>query len=334
MQYDVEMLRKIDDEVNLIAYAEQNLELEARGGKYWAHCPKHRDDTASLCFNPEENYFHCFSCNRSGGIIDYLRDFEGLSFEEAVKKGARLANLDLGNMCKSETISFLKRYKKIIQPPNPPYIHKTLPDAELYKYSKEQVQEWIDEGISQDVMDLFGIRVDTLGNRIVYPVYDINGKLINIKGRTRYPNYKLLKLPKYINYYKVGTMDYFQGLNITLPFIEETGEIIIFESIKSIMKAYGWGYKNCVSAEKHTLTDEQVMLLAKLNKDIVFAYDSDVDIWQSDVRKSIDKLKRITNVYVIEDRCRILGGSESKNSPVDLGREVWEELYSSKRKIV
>ena len=27
-------------------------------------------------------------------------------------------------------------------------------------------------------------------------------------------------------------------------------DVFIFESIKSVMKAYGWGYKNCVSAAK------------------------------------------------------------------------------------
>ena len=53
--------------------------------------------------------------------------------------------------------------------------------------------------------------------------------------------YKPKNNKKYINYYKVGVMDYFQGLNITLPFVREKNEIIIFESVKSVMKAYGWG---------------------------------------------------------------------------------------------
>ena len=43
--------------------------------------------------------------------------------------------------------------------------------------------------------------------------YDVDGNLINIKGRTRYPNYKQLRLSKYMNYFKVGCMDYFQGFS-------------------------------------------------------------------------------------------------------------------------
>jgi DNA primase len=182
-------------------------------------------------------------------------------------------------------------------------------------------------------MDLFGVMVDIRQNRIVYPVCDINGNLINIKGRTRYLDWKKLKIPKYINYFKVGVMDYFQGLNITLPYVEQKKEIIIFESIKSVMKAYGWGYKNCASAEKHTLTDEQVSLLVSLGVDIVLAYDSDVSYQNGDVRKSIDKLRRITNTYIIDDK-RLLGGADAKNAPVDLGKEIWEQLYQSRKKVV
>ena len=100
------------------------------------------------------------------------------------------------------------------------------------------------------------------------------------------------------------------------------------------MKAYDWGYKNCVSAEKHTLTDEQISLLIKLHVDIVFAFDSDVDYRSQDVKSGIDKLKRITNVFIIRDNQKLLGGVEAKNSPADCGREIWEKLYAAKKKML
>ena len=128
-------------------------------------------------------------------------------------------------------------------------------------------------------------------------------------------------------------MDYFQGLNITLPFIKDQNEIIIFESVKSVMKAYGWGYKNCASAEKHTITDEQLKLLVRLRVNIVFAFDSDISYSDKDIKKTIDVLKRITNVYVIHDRKGLLGGKDAKNAPVDLSREIWEQLYFNKTKV-
>ena len=332
--YDDEMLQQINENADLLGYVSQFLELEKKGDDYFAHCLAHTDKTPSLSFTPAKNSYYCFSCHRSGGIIGYLIDFEGLEFEDAVEKAARLAKVDLSKMCHSNTITFLKKMKILSEPKQAPYQHQILEWKEFNKYKHEPVQEWIDEGIEQVVMDLFDIRIDAGRNKIVYPVCDINGNLINIKGRTRNKNFKALKIPKYINYFAVGVMDYFQGLNITLPYVKEANEIIIFESVKSVMKAYGWGYKNCASAEKHTLTKEQVDLLLKLKVNIVFAYDSDVNYKDSGVRQSIDKLKRITNVYIIQDKNRLLGGRETKNAPVDLGKETWEELYSNRKKVV
>lgn len=333
-KYDNEMLQQICDNVDLLEYISQTLELKKQGDHYFGHCPQHIDKTPSLAVTPKENFFHCFSCGRSGRIIDYMTEYEGLSFDDAVEKAAKLADIDLSTMCQSQTFSFLKRVRNMMTKPTIPYEHPIIPEAEYEKYSIEPVTEWLNEGIEQSVINRFNIRIDNDCNRIVYPVRDIHGTLINIKARTRYPNYKELRLPKYINYYKVGCMDYFQSLDLTLPFVKEKNEIILFESIKSTMKAYGWGYRNCVSAEKHTLTPEQISLLVKLKVNVVFAYDSDVDYRDQKVKENIDRLKRITNVFLIEDRQKLLGGPDAKNSPADCGRDIWEELYSAKRKVV
>jgi len=334
MNYDDEMLRQINEEADLYAYVSQSLELEKRGEDYFTNCPLHVDVTPSLSFTPAKNSYYCFSCGKAGGMIGYLIDFEGMSFEDAVKKAASLANVDLSKMCQSKTMTFLKRYRMMQSQKKEVYQHEILPATTMKKYKKCKVQEWLDEGIEQEVMDLFGVRIDDIGNRIVYPVYDIEGNLINVKGRTRYENYKAMKIAKYINYYTVGVMDYFQGLETTLPYIQEENEVIIFESVKSVMKAYGWGYKNCVSAEKHTLTPEQIDLLIKLRVNVVLAYDSDVNYFKDEVREDIDKLRRVTNVYIIEDKQKLLGGAKTKNAPVDCGLDIWEELYSDKRKVV
>lgn len=332
--YDDEMLQQINENADLLGYVSQFIDMEKRGNDYFGQCPLHIDNTPSFSITPAKNSYYCFSCGKSGGIIGYLMDYEGMQFEDAVEKAANLADMDLSKMCKSNTVSFLKKLRTLALKKDSDFNHEILSDNELKKYKKEPVWEWLDEGISQNVMDLFGVMVDSRHNRIIYPVYDIQGNLINIKARTRYSNYKQMKIPKYINYFPVGVMDYFQGLNITLQYVKEKKEIIIFESVKSVMKAYGWDYKNCASAEKHTLTKEQLDLLVKLKVNIVFAYDTDVNYRQSDVKQDIDKLKRVTNVYVIEDKNKLLGGALTKNAPVDCGKEIWKQLYNTKRKIV
>lgn len=86
MNYDDETLQAINDNTDLLAYAQQTLDLERRGNDYFAHCPLHRDDTPSLSFTPSKNSYYCFSCGASGGMIGYLMDFEGMEFEDAVEK--------------------------------------------------------------------------------------------------------------------------------------------------------------------------------------------------------------------------------------------------------
>lgn len=332
--YDDAVLQKINEEVDLLEYVGQQMELTQRGNDWFGHCPLHIDKTPSFSITPANNSYYCFSCGRGGGILGYLMDYEGLRFDEAVEKSAALAKVDLSKMCKSETIRFLRKLKAWSHRDNTPFEHRIIPYSVYEHYSKGKVTEWLDEGIEQEILDLFDIRIDDDNNRIVYPVCDQRGQLINIKARTRYKNYKELRIPKYINYYQIGVMDYFQSLNLTLPYIKEKNEVIIFESVKSVMKAYGWGCKNCVSAEKHTLTREQIQLLARLRVNVVFAYDSDINYRQRDVRQNLEQLKPITNVFVVEDNMEVLGGAGAKNSPADCGRETWMALYENKRKVV
>lgn len=331
---DADTFQEINEKVDLLEYASQTIDMEQRGEDWWGQCPLHVDKTPSFSITPSKNYYYCFSCGCHGGIVKFLMDFEHLSYQEAVNKAIKLANIDENKLCKSKVYQHMSRTKKSLEKKMVPK-HRILKKHEFYNsnYVREAAKEWVEEGIPPEVQDLFEVRLDKRSNRIVYPVYDSNFQLINIKGRTRYKNYKELRVPKYISYFPIGVMDYMQGLNITLPYVKKQNEIIIFESVKSVMKAYAWGYRNCASAEKHTLTNEQIELVLGLRVNVVFAYDSDINYFEGKQWQNICKMKMFTNVYIIEDRKKLLGGKDAKNSPVDVSREVWEELYKSKRKI-
>lgn len=336
MIYDEEYLEEIKNNIDLLEYIGNDIELKRKGKDYFGHCPKHVDLTPSFSVNPEKNIFYCFSCGRGFSIFDYLMEYEGLSFDEAVKKASKLSGIGLGTMCQSQTVIENRRIKRRnLNNQSHCCQHEILSKDEYYKFKVGKVQEWLDEGIRQSEIDLFEIRIDDRSNRIVYPVYDVDGNFINIKGRTRFKDYKKMGICKYINYYPVGTVDYFQGLNITEPYIKKSKEIIIFESIKSVMKLFGNSVKNSVSAEKHTLTPEQIAWIIKSDiKDIVLAYDSDVDYKEKSVKENINMLKRFANIYIIQDKDNLLDGKAGKNSPIDLGFDVWQKLYAQKKKIL
>lgn len=321
--YDPGYLDEINKSVNLLEYAKLSFDFQEKGGNYFTHCPstKHQDDTPSLCINPEMNIFKCFACGAGGGIINWLRFVEHLSFDDAVKKAAHLGGVKQENDgYRSQTIII----NRSLAPIKNKHIQHQILDKNTYaQYSKELPEEWLEEGISPDAMRRYYVRIDNDKKRIVYPVFDAAGNFINIKGRTRRKLYKELGIPKYINYVKAVAVDYFQGWQQALPYAKAKNEIILFEGIKSCMKAYDYGYPNTVSVESHEINKEQIKLLIKLGVDVVVAFDSDVD--PSSV-KGIETLRKFLNVYIISNT-ELLG---EKEAPVDRGKEVWETLYKEK----
>ncbi|MDE7018168.1 MAG: hypothetical protein K2P65_11475 [Lachnospiraceae bacterium] len=335
--YDNEALIELCSKVDLFEYASKDMEFEGRGDSYAAHCPKHIGKTPSLVITPSKNLFHCFSCGVGGNIINWLMTFENMSFNDAVEKVGVLAGVDVKNLKQCSALKVYKNLARMTETKKKSVIDRViLNDSEIDKYEDNVPEEWVDEGINPDIMKKYNVRIDNMANRIVYPVYDSKLRLIGFKGRTRYKNYKEMKIKKYQNYQKIGTTDFFIGMKENYENIMSHDEVIIFEGIKSGMKVEGWGYDYWLSSETGWLNDEQVLLLIQLGvKEVVIAYDNDVDIKK--IRECTEKLRKFTNVYVVTDRRfvkdRLLGSVEDKMSPCDKGKEVWEILYKERRRL-
>lgn len=204
-----------------------------------------------------------------------------------------------------------------------------IPKGMLEQYPKYIVDEWVDEGIPWIVQDIFDIRIDEQRKRWLIPSYNEDGNLVTVQGRTYLKNYKELKLPKYI-YYRFGEGSTYNsnlfGLNVSKDRIMEQKEVVLFEGAKSVMKAYGWGYMNTVATQGCNITDLQLKKILALRCNVVVAFDKDKTF--KDIESTLKELSRYTNVYYI------LGGKllDEKDSPVDKGQEIWEELYKNKIK--
>lgn len=336
MAYDQAQLQEMCSKVDLLEYASQTIEFKRAGAdSYSAHCPLHNDDTASLFITPSKNLFHCFSCHRSGTILNWLKEYEGLSFNDAVDKLAAMTGTELCKLKQCTAMGIYKELKRIAEPPVVETVQRQILDPsylDRFDIIPGEPHEWIEEGIGEAVMREYDIRIDRVGNRIVYPVYDNDDRLIGVKGRTRFKDYKSLGLAKYINYQRIGTVDYFQGMQQAREAIRRSGEVIIVEGIKSVMKLRQWGYDNVVAAETSRISDAQVEVLLKLGvRTATIAFDSDVSY--SNVIGGISKLFRFVNVFVVIDSSKLLGAPEDKNSPCDKGVQIWRELYNARRKV-
>jgi DNA primase len=332
LQYDNDAIIEICSMIDLLEYASQSMVFEKRSESYYTHCPNHKDATPSLSITPSKNLFHCFSCKASGNILNWMMKFEGLTFTQALNKAASMANIDISKLKQSDALILFKKLKRE-QEMQVNEIHREIfNESMLDNYELDSPIEWIDEGIDPFIMYKYNIRIDNKANRILYPIYDNSFNLIGVKGRTRYKNYKELGLKKYQNYQKISTTDFFVGMKENIDNIKHKDEAIIFEGIKSGMKAEAWGYDNWISSETSCLNEEQVKILIGLKlKNIVIAYDNDVEI--KNIKECCKLLKKFTNVYYISDKNKLLGSPEDKMSPVDKGEEIWNTLYKEKVKI-
>ncbi len=179
------------------------------------------------------------------------------------------------------------------------------------------------EGISVKTQKEFNIMFSINDERIVIPIFDEIGNLVGVKGRTINKDEE----NRYIYFYPCPRNKILYGLYKTLEYIKKTNEVIIFESEKSVLQAWSMGYKNCVALGGKSISETQLEKILKLNTDVTFAWDKDIDIEY--IKEKINDFKLYTNVNVIYDKWNLL---KDKDSPTDRGIEIWEKLYNNKFK--
>jgi DNA primase len=67
--------------------------VKRAGPSFKALCPFHNEKTPSFNINPHRQFFHCFGCGKSGDAITFVREYENLTFADAVKKLATRAGI-------------------------------------------------------------------------------------------------------------------------------------------------------------------------------------------------------------------------------------------------
>lgn len=330
MQYDTNRINELAKEVDLAMFISQKYKLAKKSNRnYYIHCPKHVDKTPSLYIDTKKNTYYCFSCHRHGNIITWLMDFEGYTYNQAADYLLKITGKD--NDLSFTTSSSMIEFKKYSSPKEEAKIERQVLDFKkeyLEKYCDELPIEWISEGISVERIKKYNIRIDKNNNRIVYPVYDNDDLFIGVKGRTRLVNYKELKIPKYINYYSIGTSNFFQGMHENKSNILKEQKVIIVEGIKSVMKLDDYGYSYGLASETDNLNEGQIKIILSMHlKEIIIAYDKGVDIKDIINNENIKKLNPFIKISIINDKKDLL---KDKDAPVDRGKEIWETLYNNR----
>lgn len=88
----------IDDlktRADLVGIIGEHVQLKKKGSSWMACCPFHQEKTPSFSVNPSKGFYHCFGCEKSGTVYNFLMEIEGLTFPEAVRKVAERTGIPL-----------------------------------------------------------------------------------------------------------------------------------------------------------------------------------------------------------------------------------------------
>ena len=211
----------------------------------------------------------------------------------------------------------------------------------LESFVKQYPIEWLEDNISAGAMDKYNIRYSISQNKIIIPHYDINNRLVGIRGRAlneseiAYAKYAPVKIEDIVYKHKLSLNLY--GLNHNWKNIKELGICYIAESEKAVLQSELFGEKNCtVAICGSSLNIYQIKLLMQhcQPKEIVLCLDKEElpgeDKYFYKLWDMCSKYKLYTNMSFIYDRENLLN---LKDSPFDRGRDIFNKLLEKRVKV-
>lgn len=300
-----QFIEELSARADIVDVVNQYVPLTKKGGNYWGLCPFHHEKTPSFSVSPDKQIFHCFGCNKGGGVFRFVMEMENLSFPDAVRKVAAQMGMEVPEendgaqewRRRREHILNLNKeaarfYRDNLSTPDgahvAEYIRKrtispkfsarfglgaasdawdTLIKAMQAKgYNKRDL---LDAGLA--VAGKNGGIYDKFRNRLMLPVIDVRGDVIGFTSRVMDNS-----TPKYLNtpetsIFKKRSILY--GLNYAKN--TKRNNLILVEGNMDVITLHQAGFDNAVATMGTALTEEHIGILAKYTKELVLCYDND-----------------------------------------------------------
>ena len=323
------------------------------------HNPADGSGSYKLYYYDNTHLFKCYTgCMETGGfdIFDLTRKIMKIqsniemSLYDAQIYIINFFSLDVVNDFQKDTkknsdfqiFNKWRRNKKADEQQKIIEFQKISPDV-IKWLPRKRIGPWLDEGISQEVIDKHGIKFDPYSYGIVIPHWDENWNMIGIRERTliednevtgKYKpaiiNGKMYNHPLGFNLY---------NLNNSKENIKMLKKVFIFEGEKSCLLYQSYfGIENDLSVAVcgSSLINYQIDLLLSLNvEEIIIAFDKQFqkigdDEWKAWTKKLKDIHKKYGSKVQISymfDKNDYLG---YKDSPIDCGLETFMKLFNER----
>lgn len=293
-------VKEIREKTDIVDIIGERIPLVKKGKNFFGVCPFHDDTSPSLCVSREKQIYTCFSCHATGNVYTFLMNYDNITFPETLKYLGEKVGINTTNIKIKKTDSKYQKYYDIYDLALKYYQNnlstKMGNNARNYLKERKIDEETIKEfqiGLSlktsddltqlllkkYDLLDLNKIGLssdahDIYNDRIMFPLYDINGKVVGFSGRI----YTSGKDNKYVNtketpIFKKGECLY--HYHIAKEQVRISKNLIIMEGFMDVIRASTINVKNTIALMGTALTIEQILLIKRLSNNIILCLDGD-----------------------------------------------------------
>ena len=302
-------IREIKEANNIVEIIGERVKLEVSGINFKACCPFHNEKTPSFFVHPGMQRYRCFGCGASGDVLDFLQNYEGVTFYEALKILADRVGIELKEFQKSQEDEERDKLLEVLSLAKE-YYHYLLTEHSAGQLGREYLK---DRGATGESIKLFqlgysinswdslinylhgkkkysldliaktgliikgkgGRYYDRFRGRLMFPLKNHRGQVVGFSGRILE---KDAKEAKYINspetaLYHKSKMLY--GYSELFREIKKKDKVIVVEGEFDMISSTQAHINNIVAIKGSALTEDQVSLLSRVAKTIILSLDAD-----------------------------------------------------------
>lgn len=350
-----EELNQIRSSVDIVDIISGYIPLSIRGKNYFGVCPFHDDHSPSMSVSKTKQIFTCWSCGATGNVFKFIMDYENISFIEAVKIVANKAGINISvnnhNYRKENKNEDMYEIYTLSQK-----LYQNNINTSLGLKAKEYLKQ---RNIGPEIIKEFGIGLalkekelltnllikkkypmntilktglvnqnsrgyyDMYYNRIMFPLWNLNGQVIGFSGRI----FDTKDASKYINskeseIFKKGELLY--NYHRAKDIARQEGYVIVMEGFMDVIRAYSIGVKNVVATMGTAVTKQQALLLKRMAKEIILCFDGD----SAGAKATLSCSNELNAIGVIPKVVRL----ENNKDPDEYIQEYGTEKFMSKIK--
>ena len=307
MYYPEELIEEVRTRNDIVEVISGYVRLQKKGSNYFGLCPFHNEKSPSFSVSPGKQMYYCFGGGAGGNVITFLMEYENQTFPEAVRTLAQRAGIALpeaddskeARQADSRRAKLLEINKEAAKyfyyqlrtergSVGMEYLRKReLSDETMNhfglgyanKYSNDLIQYLKSKGYSEDLIRDAGLcnvdekhgMYDKFWNRVMFPIQDINHRVIGFGGRVMGDG-----KPKYLNSPETEIFDKSRNLyGLNFARTSRKGNVILCEGYMDVIAMHQAGFTQAVASLGTAFTSGQASLLRRYANEILLSYDSD-----------------------------------------------------------